>query len=158
VGIGELPEQITGFCGSVFSRHPTPRSDSGDRAWNDWFFDEWYSPYPERIVPTGIAFLGDPELGAAQSPARRGFRRSPCLNSLTIDLPSIFSGWWDPIIAACAETDTVICLHVGSTGVAAMPNDAPMVPLGATLFGQLSLSACGVAVVGYWCAIGLKMQ
>ena len=59
-----------------------------------------------------------------------------------IGMPSIFSGWWDPIIAACAETDTVICLHVGSTGVADMPKDAPMVPLGATLFGQLSLAAC----------------
>ena len=36
----------------------------------------------------------------------------------------------------------MICLHVGSTGVADMPAGAPMVPLGATLFGQLSLSAC----------------
>ena len=42
----------------------------------------------------------------------------------------------------------MICLHVGSTGVADMPNGAPMVPLGATLFGQLSLAAVrGVAVV-----------
>ena len=59
-----------------------------------------------------------------------------------IGMEPIFSQWWDPIIAACAETDTVICLHVGSTGVADMPPGAPMVPLGATLFGQLSLSAC----------------
>ena len=59
-----------------------------------------------------------------------------------IGMEPIFSGWWDPIIAACAETDTVICLHVGSTGVADMPPGAPMVPLGATLFGQLSLSVC----------------
>ena len=59
-----------------------------------------------------------------------------------IGMEPIFSEWWDPIIAACAETDTVICLHVGSTGVADMPKGAPMVPLGATLFGQLSLSAC----------------
>ena len=59
-----------------------------------------------------------------------------------IGMEPIFSAWWDPIIAACAETDTVICLHVGSTGVADMPKGAPMVPLGATLFGQLSLSAC----------------
>jgi len=36
----------------------------------------------------------------------------------------------------------VICLHVGSTGVVDMPPGAPMVALGATLFGQLSLAAC----------------
>ena len=32
-----------------------------------------------------------------------------------IGMEPIFSAWWDPIIDACAETDTVICLHVGST-------------------------------------------
>jgi predicted TIM-barrel fold metal-dependent hydrolase len=141
-----FPSQITGFCGSVFSRCSDP--DLGlavTRAWNDWFYDEWYSPHPDRIVPMGITFLGDAELGAEEirRNAARGF------TSVTlpeqphrIDMPSIFSGWWDPIIEACAETETVICLHVGSTGVAMMPPDSPMVPLGATLFGQLSLSAC----------------
>jgi predicted TIM-barrel fold metal-dependent hydrolase len=69
-----------------------------------------------------------------------------------IGLPSIFSGYWEPIIAACAETDTVISLHVGSSGMPDMPDDAPLVALGATLFGQMSLTACaewlwsGVAV------------
>lgn len=58
-------------------------------------------------------------------------------------MPSIFDReWWDPIVIACAETDTVICLHVGSTGVSDMPAGSPMVALGATLFGQLSLAAC----------------
>src|SRR5262249_37884205 len=59
-----------------------------------------------------------------------------------IGMPSIFSGWWDPIIEACAETGTVICLHVGSSGVADCPPDSPVVALAATLFGQLSLGAC----------------
>ncbi|MBK5288699.1 MAG: hypothetical protein JJE46_09555, partial [Acidimicrobiia bacterium] len=50
-----FPSQITGFCGSVFSQC----SDAAlglavTRAWNDWFFDEWHSPYPDRIVPMGI--------------------------------------------------------------------------------------------------------
>jgi predicted TIM-barrel fold metal-dependent hydrolase len=141
-----FPSQITGFCGSVFSRCADP--DLGlavTRAWNDWFYDEWYAPYPERIVPMGITYLGDAQQGAEEirRNAARGFRGVTLPEQPhRIDMPSIFSGWWDPIIEACAETDTVICLHVGSTGVAAMPNDAPMVPLGATLFGQLSLSAC----------------
>jgi predicted TIM-barrel fold metal-dependent hydrolase len=141
-----FPSQITGFCGSVFSRCSDPELGLAvTRAWNDWFFEEWYSPYPERIVPMGITFLGDAQLGAEeiQRNAARGFRGVTLPEQPhRIDMPSIFSGWWDPIIEACAETDTVICLHVGSTGVAPMPNDAPMVPLGATLFGQLSLNAC----------------
>jgi predicted TIM-barrel fold metal-dependent hydrolase len=115
------------------------------RAWNDWFFDEWHAPHPDRIVPMGITFLGDAELGAAEirRNAARGFRAVTLPEQPhRIGMPSIFSGWWDPIVAACAETETVICLHVGSTGVADMPKDAPMVPLGATLFGQLSLAAC----------------
>ena len=141
-----FPSQITGFCGSVFSRAADPELGlSVTRAWNDWFFDEWYSPYPERIVPMGITFLGDPDRGAEEirRNAARGFTAVTLPEQPhRIDLPSIFSGWWDPIITACADTGTVICLHVGSTGVAAMPPDAPMVPLAATLFGQLSLSAC----------------
>jgi predicted TIM-barrel fold metal-dependent hydrolase len=141
-----FPSQITGFCGSVFSRCSDRELGLAvTQAWNDWFYDEWYSPYPERIVPMGITFLGDAQQGADEirRNAARGFTGVTLPEQPhRIDMPSIFSGWWDPIIEACAETGTVICLHVGSTGVAAMPNDSPMVPLGATLFGQLSLSAC----------------
>jgi predicted TIM-barrel fold metal-dependent hydrolase len=141
-----FPSQITGFCGSVFSRCSDPELGLAvTRAWNDWFFDEWYSPHPDRIVPMGITFLGDAELGAAEirRNAARGFTAVTLPEQPhRIGMPSIFSGWWDPIIAACAETETVICLHVGSTGVVDMPADAPMVPLAATLFGQLSLTAC----------------
>jgi len=141
-----FPSQITGFCGSVFSRCSDPELGLAvTQAWNDWFFDEWYGPHPDRMVPMGITYLADPEQGAAE------IRRNAARGFTAVTLPEmphrigmepIFSDWWDPIIAACAETDTVICLHVGSTGVADMPEGAPMVPLGATLFGQLSLSAC----------------
>ena len=62
-----FPSQITGFCGSVFSR--CADRDLGlavTRAWNDWFHDVWYSAYPERIVPMGITFLGDAAQGAEE--------------------------------------------------------------------------------------------
>ena len=36
------------------------------RAWNDWLYDSWYSPYPERIIPLGITYLADPEQGARE--------------------------------------------------------------------------------------------
>jgi predicted TIM-barrel fold metal-dependent hydrolase len=49
---------------------------------------------------------------------------------------------WRPIIEACVETDTVISLHVGSSGGYPSPDGSPLVQLGATMFGQLSLAAC----------------
>ena len=47
-----------------------------------------------------------------------------------------------PIIRACAETQTVLNLHVGSAGFAKMPPGAPMLELGATLFGPMALTSC----------------
>jgi predicted TIM-barrel fold metal-dependent hydrolase len=141
-----FPSMITGFCGRVFSAARDPELGLAvTQAWNDWLYEAWWQPYPDRIIPCGITFLADPELGAAEirRNAARGFR-SVTLPERPhqIDLPSIFSGYWEPIIAACAETDTVISLHVGSSGMPPMPADGPNVGLGATLFGQMSLSAC----------------
>jgi len=141
-----FPSQITGFSGRVFSECSDPELGLAvTRAWNDWLYEGWWQPYPDRIIPCGITFLADPELGAAEvrRNAERGFR-SVTLPERPhrIGLPSLFSGYWDPIIAACEETDTVISLHVGSSGMPDMPSDSPLVALGATLFGQMSLAAC----------------
>ena len=35
-----------------------------------------------------------------------------------LGLPSLHTGYWDPFMAACEETGTVICLHVGSSSTA----------------------------------------
>src|SRR3984893_12446507 len=108
-----FPSMITGFCGRVFSQCSDPELGLAvTRAWNDWLFEDWYSPYPGRIIPLGISFLTDAELGAAEirRNAARGFR-SVTLPERPhrIGLPNLFSGWWDPMIAACAETGTAIC-------------------------------------------------
>jgi predicted TIM-barrel fold metal-dependent hydrolase len=142
-----FPSQITGFCGSVFS--DIADRDLGIacvRAWNDWLFEEWYQAHPERIVPLGITYLADGPAAAAEirRNAARGF------TSVTLPerphalgLPSLWDrAHWDPIIDACVETDTVVSLHVGSSGIHDFPPGAPRSQLGSTLFGQLSLAAC----------------
>jgi len=66
-----------------------------------------------------------------------------------IGLPSIFSDYWDPIIKGpppCADTDTVISLHVGSTGGYGAPEDAPR----GTGFGMSG------AMFGFVVAFGLR--
>lgn len=150
-----FPSIISGFCGRIFSN----TKDQGlglavTKAWNDWMYDVWYSPYPERIVPMGITWLSDPVIGAEEirRNAARGctavtFPESPN----RIGLPSLHSGHWDPILRACEETDTVICLHVGSSGLTPYAADAPA-GLRVTLFPVTSMEAAadwvwsGVAV------------
>jgi len=149
-----FPSQVSGFCGRIFSGCSDPALGlHATRAWNDWLFEEWYSPYPERIIPLGITILSDPGAGAAEirRNAARGFR-SVALPERPhrIGLPSIFDDYWGPIVEACVETDTVIGLHVGSTGMPDLPAGAPAVALGATLFGQLALTACAEWVWSGW--------
>lgn len=142
-----FPSQIAGFCGKTFSAAKDPELGFAvTRAWNDWLYEEWYSPYPDRIVPMGITWLADAELGANE--IRRNAARGFTAVSLPerpqhIGYPALNGGYWDPIIKACAETDTVICLHVASTGGHPdISNEVRNYPLRATLFGELSLIAC----------------
>ncbi|MDA8045387.1 MAG: amidohydrolase family protein [Actinomycetota bacterium] len=142
-----FPSMITGFCGRVFfSAQERELGLACVRAWNDWFYEEWYQPHPDRIIPLGITYLADPALAAEEirRNAARGFKAvSLPERPHAIGLPSLWDrDHWDPIIEACAETATVICLHVGSSGMYSYPDGAPRLQLGATLFGQLSLSAC----------------
>lgn len=142
-----FPSMITGFCGRVlFAARERELGRACVRAWNDWFHEEWYEPHPERIIPLGIAYLADAQVAAEEirRNAARGFKAvSLPERPHAIGLPSLWDrDHWDPIIEACAETGTVACLHVGSSGLYSYPEGAPRLQLGATLFGQLSLSAC----------------
>jgi predicted TIM-barrel fold metal-dependent hydrolase len=142
-----FPSMITGFCGRVFFAVPDRELGLACiRAWNDWLFEEWYTEYPERIVPLGITYLADPEIAAAEirRNAARGFTGvSMPERPHMIGLPSLWEReHWDPIINACVETDTVVSLHVGSAGGIPAPTGGPNLQLGATLFGQQSLHAC----------------
>ena len=153
-----FPSMVTGFAGSLFSNAADPALGLAlVRAFNDWHFEVWHSPYPDRIIPMGITYLADAELGAQEirRNAKRGFRsvtlpERPHL----LGLPSIFSGHWDPIVAACAETETVISLHIGSSGpTPGGAKDSPGLVLGATLFGQQALASC---VEWFWSQYALK--
>jgi predicted TIM-barrel fold metal-dependent hydrolase len=141
-----FPSGVTGFGGTLFS-------ETKDRAlglacvqaWNDWLFEEWYSPHPDRIVPLGITLLSDPEKGAEEirRNAARGFRAVTLPEQPhNLGYPPIFDEHWEPIVRACAETETVINLHIGASGFTPMPPGAPMLELGATLFGPMAIQAC----------------
>jgi predicted TIM-barrel fold metal-dependent hydrolase len=61
--------------------------------------------------------LWDAELAAehVRRNAARGVRAVAFSELPTyLDLPSIYTGYWDPFFAACEETGTVIAMHIGS--------------------------------------------
>jgi len=141
-----FPSGVTGFGGTLFSE--TKNQALGlacVQAWNDWLFEEWYSPYPDRIVPLGITLLSDPEKGADEirRNAARGFRAVTLPEQPhKLGYPPVFHEHWEPIVRACAETETVLNLHIGASGFPPMPPGAPMLELGATLFGPMAIEAC----------------
>ena len=103
------------------------------RAWNDWHLDAWAGPYPDRIIPCQLPWLLDPEVGAKMihENAERGFKAVTFSEDPSkLGLPTIHSGYWEPLIRACAETGTVVNLHIGSSGTSPMttpdaPSDVP---------------------------------
>jgi predicted TIM-barrel fold metal-dependent hydrolase len=99
------------------------------RAWNDWHFEEWAGPYPGRIIPNQLPYLHDSQIAADEiyKNAERGFHSVTFPESPhEAGLPSLHSGFWDKFVQACADTDTVICVHTGSAGVLpATAIDAP---------------------------------
>ncbi|MBJ19456.1 MAG: amidohydrolase [bacterium] len=141
-----FPSGVTGFAGHLFSEAKDQELGLACvRAWNDWLFEEWHGAYPDRIIPLGITLLSDPEQGAAEirRNAARGFTAVTLPEQPhRLGLPPIFNDYWDPIIRACAETGTVLNLHVGAAGFVPLPPEAPQLELGATMFEALALSAC----------------
>ena len=115
------------------------------RATNDWHLDAWAGAHPDRFVPCQIPWLLDPEVAAEEvrRNAARGFKAiSFSENPEPLGLPSIHTGHWDPLLAACEETETVVCLHVGSSGATpTTSSDAPGDCIGVLFFGFAMFAA-----------------
>jgi predicted TIM-barrel fold metal-dependent hydrolase len=115
-------------------------------AYNDWMVEEWCAEDPRRLLPLCLVPLWDAIMAAAEvrRNAARGVRAVAFSELPTfLDLPSIYSGYWDPFYAACSETDTVVCMHVGSgTKTPHTSPDAPDAVAATILFGN---SVGGVA-------------
>jgi predicted TIM-barrel fold metal-dependent hydrolase len=129
------------FCGQTFMEADDKElSDLCVKAYNDWMVEEWCGGSDGRLIPLTIVQLWDAELAAAEvhRNAERGVR-AVCFSEIPpyLELPSIHGDYWEPFIRACAETGTVINMHIGSSSK--MPStsaDAPAA-VGSTLtFGN----------------------
>ena len=142
-----FPSQITGFSRRVFSgSQATPNSGFAvTRAWNDWLYEAWWQPYPDRIIPCGITFLADPETGAAEirRNAERGLPVGHSPRTTASDRSAEHLLWLLGSDRRCVRRDRDGHLAPRRiVGHAGHGSGRPMVALGATLFGQMSLSAC----------------
>jgi predicted TIM-barrel fold metal-dependent hydrolase len=115
------------------------------RAWNDWHLEDWAGPYPDRVIPCQIPFMLDPEVGAQEiyKNAERGFKAVTFTEAPhMLGLPSLHTGHWDPIMRACAETGTVINLHIGSSSTSpSTSEDAPPDVVGVLFFAYAMYAA-----------------
>ena len=140
-----FPSMVFGFCGQRFLRMRDPRIGLMSlQAYNEWVIDEWSAPYPDRIIPSQLAWLGDADVAAEEirRNATRGFKAvSFSENPEKLGLPSIHTGYWDPFLQACEDTETVVNLHVGSSSYVLFPStDGPLDTMPA-LFAVNAMSA-----------------
>ena len=121
-----FPSLVWGFAGRVFAAMPDRELGLACvRAYNDWMIEEWCGPHPHRYIPCQIPWLADPVIAAHEIEvnARRGFRAVTFPETPDrLGFSSIYSGAWDPFFRACEETETVINLHVGSSGWVQRPS------------------------------------
>ncbi|MBL7489465.1 amidohydrolase family protein [Frankia sp. AgW1.1] len=100
------------------------------QAYNDWHIDEWCGTYPGRFIPMALPVLWDPELAAKEvrRVAAKGVHSLTFTeNPATLGYPSFHDSHWDPLWKALVDTDTVMSIHLGSSGKLTLTApDAPM--------------------------------
>jgi predicted TIM-barrel fold metal-dependent hydrolase len=121
------------FCGQLFSE--AAKNDPGlakatVQAYNNWMIEEWVGAYPDRFIACSIPMLWDPTAAAEEV---RRLAAQGChavtfsMNPYALGLPSLHSDHWDPFWAACEETATIVCMHIGTDSRPGQTSpDAPM--------------------------------
>jgi predicted TIM-barrel fold metal-dependent hydrolase len=120
------------FCGQTFAeREDKELALLCVQAYNDWMIDEWCAGDGYgRLIPLTLIPLWDADLAATEVRRCAGKGANAIAfseNPAKLGLPSIHSGFWDPLFAACNETGTVINMHIGSSSdVMTTSADAPL--------------------------------
>ena len=133
------------FCGQTFlEAKDRELAHACVLAYNDWMVEEWCGDSDGHLIPLIIVPLWDAQLAAdeVRRNAARGVH-AVCFSEIPpkLGLPSIHSGEWDPFFAACQETNTVVCMHIGSSSqMPSTSGDAP-VAVAATLSFNNSMAS-----------------
>ena len=128
-----FPNVLPRFCGQTFlEREDKELALLCVKAYNDWMIDEWCAGNGKgRLIPLTLIPLWDP-IEAAEEVNRCASKGSFAVafseNPYHLGLPSIHdkNHFWDPFFSACQETETVVCMHIGSSSK--MPSTSPDAP------------------------------
>jgi predicted TIM-barrel fold metal-dependent hydrolase len=126
-----FPNTLPRFCGQTFAeRADKDLAQLCVQAYNDWIVEDWCGGAARgRLVPLTLLPLWD--VGRAVAEVERCAALGSHAvtfpeNPFALGLPSIHSGAWDPLFAACVDTGTVVCMHIGSSS--RMPQTTPDAP------------------------------
>jgi predicted TIM-barrel fold metal-dependent hydrolase len=130
-----FPNTLPRFCGQTFlERDDKDLALLCVQAYNDWMIDEWSAGSARgRLIPLGMVPLWDPVLAAAEvrrNAARGCFAVTFTENPEPLGLPTLYreDRFWDPFFTACQETDTTVCMHIGSSSrMPTTTSDAPFI-------------------------------
>ena len=119
-----------GFAGRLFDTGDQEFSLALVRAYNDWHIDEWCGAYPARFIPMALPVIWDAQ--ACADEVRRVSKKGVHAitfseNPAAMGYPSFHDPYWNPLWTALCDTDTVLNVHIGSSGkLAITAPDAPM--------------------------------
>ena len=91
------------------------------KAYNDWVFS--FQEYaPQRLIPVGVLPVHDPEATVSELErlAEKGFRGAEFGTYVAAE--PLWSGVWDPVWAAAAETGIAMSFHIGGGHSVAIPD------------------------------------
>jgi predicted TIM-barrel fold metal-dependent hydrolase len=135
-----FPNVLPRFCGQTFAEAKDKElALLCVRAYNDWIIDEWCAGDGRgRLIPLTMVPLWGVDL-AAEELRRCATKGSHAVtfpeNPSALGLPSLYGGAWDPFFDECQRTDTVLCLHIGSSSrVPEASPDAPQIVTSALMF------------------------
>lgn len=89
------------------------------QAYNDWHVEEWCGAYPARFIPMTLPVIWDAEACAKEvrRNAKRGVHALTFTeNPAAMGYPSFHDDYWTPLWEALVDTDTVMNVHIGSSG------------------------------------------
>jgi predicted TIM-barrel fold metal-dependent hydrolase len=100
------------------------------RAYNDFLLDEWCATDPSRLF--GAAILPLHDINAAVAEFTRVIEKGAKAlafseNPTVLGLPSVHTGYWDPLWAVANEAQIPVCMHIGSSSrLISTSDDAPV--------------------------------
>ena len=113
-----------GFAARLFAVEDEDFGLALVRAYNDWHIDEWCGAHPGRFIPMALPVIWDAEKCAEEvrRVADKGCHSlSFTENPAALGYPSFHDAYWDPLWTAVCDTDTVLSIHLGSSGQLSFP-------------------------------------